>query len=314
MRAIFQTTYGGTDVLQDGEVDDPKVGPDTVLVDVHAAGVNAVDTKIRAGHLQGAFEHVLPLVLGWDVSGVVSAVGPAVTTYAPGDEVIGYVRKDFVQGGTYAEQVAAWERHLARRPASVDHATAAALPLAGLTALQALEAAEVSSGDTVLVHAGAGGVGSFAVQLAAARGARVLATAGVDNHDHLRELGAEPLEYGAGLADRVREAATDGPDGPNGVDAALDLVGGDSIEVSAQVVGDRARSVSVVDPVAIAEQGGRYVFVRPATAQLEHLAALVDQRVLRVPVSGRFPLSDVASAHQRVEQGHVRGKLVLEVA
>ena len=305
MRAAHITSYGGTEVLQVGELPDPVVGPDSVLVRVRAAGINPVDHKIRAGYLDGAFPSAFPLVLGWDVAGVVEQVGPGVTEHAVGDEVIGYVRKDHVQHGTYAELVAGTPRHFAPKPSSASFDEAAGLPLAGLTALQSLEAAGVGRGDAVLVHAAAGGVGTFAVQLAAARGARVLGTASEGNHEYLRSLGAEPLVYGEGLAGRVRELAA----GP--VDVAIDLVGGEALDVSFDLVGDAARVVSVTDAATVLERGGRYVFVRPDAAQLGALSRLVDDGTLRVEVSARFGLDDVAQAHALLEQGHVRGKVVL---
>lgn len=304
MRAAYITSYGGTDVLQVGELPDPVVGPDSVLVRVRATSINPVDHKIRAGYLDGAFPSAFPMVLGWDVAGVVEQVGPAVTEHAVGDEVIGYVRKDHVQHGTYAELVTGTPRHLAPKPSSVSFDEAAGIPLAGLTALQTVEAAGVGKGDVVLVHAAAGGVGSFAVQLAAARGARVLGTASESNHDYLRSLGAEPLVYGEGLADRVRELAG------GEVDVALDYIGGDALDVSFDLVRDASRVVSVIDP-SLLERGGRYVFVRPDAAQLGELSRLVDDGTLRVEIAARFGLDDVAKAHALLEEGHVRGKVVL---
>ena len=291
VRAVYLESFGGPDVLRVGERPTPLVGPDTVLVRVQAAGVNPVDWKIREGHLQGAFPHVLPVVPGWDVAG---------------DDVIGYVRKDVVSEDTYAELVSASERHLALRPPSVDVVQAGALPLAGLTALQSLDAVRVGAGDTVLVHAAAGGVGAFAVQLAAARGARVIGTASERNHDFLRSLGAEPVLYGERLVDAVQALA------PDGVDAAVDYVGGEAIAQSAKLVRDPARSASNVDP-AVAESGGTYCFVRPDALQLAQLVAMVDEGSLRVHVQQAFPLEQVADAHRLLEQGHVRGKLVLTV-
>src|ERR1700754_3431696 len=194
MKAVALTEYGGPEVLSVRDLPEPLVGPDTVLIEVRAAGVNPVDWKIRQGYLQGAFPHHLPLIPGWDVAGVVKATGPAVTAYRAGDEVIGYARKDHVQHGTYAELVSAPDRVLAPKPHTIDFDHAAGLPLAGLTALQALRAVEVGTGDVVLVHAAAGGVGHLAVQIARELGAaRVIGTASERNHDFLRELGAEPV-------------------------------------------------------------------------------------------------------------------------
>src|SRR3954454_19015190 len=180
--------YGGPDVLKLAtDAPEPKVGPDFVLVRTKAVGVNPVDWKIRQGRLDGLFQTDFPVVPGWDVAGVVERVGPAVSEFCPGDEVIGYVREDHVGRGTYAELVAAPVRTLGRKPARLSWAEAAGLPLAGLTAHQALtKALTINDDDTVLIHNAAGGVGTFAVQIARVKGARVIGTAGPHNHDHLR--------------------------------------------------------------------------------------------------------------------------------
>ena len=224
---------------------------------VRAAGVNPVDAKIRAGYLAGAFPSAFPLVPGWDVAGVVESTGPAVTEFAWGTEVVGYVRKDHIQHGTYAELVAAPIRAVAPKPSSASFVEAAGLPLTGLTAHQALDAAAVGPGDTVLVHAAAGGVGTMAVQLARLRGAHVVGTASEANHEFLRGLGAEPVTYGAGLITRVGKAA------PAGVDAVIDLIGGEALELSFALVADPARVVSIVDAHDGARQRGA-LCVRPS--------------------------------------------------
>ncbi|KOV26139.1 alcohol dehydrogenase [Streptomyces sp. XY431] len=304
MKAIAIHRYGGPEVVEYTDLPDPKVGPDSVLVQVRAAGVNPVDWKVREGLLDGLLDAHFPLVMGWDAAGVVRAVGGGVTEFAPGDEVYGYVRKDAVEHGTYAELVAAPVRTLARKPAALDWAQAGGLPLAGLTALQSLRAVGTGPGDTVLVHAAAGGVGHLAVQIARALGARVIGTAGERNHAYLRELGAEPVRYGEGLAERVRELA------PAGVDAALDLVGGDAVEVSAGLVADPARIASVAD-FGVKARGGRYVWVRPDAAGLAELAALADAGRLTVTVASTFPLAQAASAQALSAEGRTRGKIVL---
>ncbi|HEY8371870.1 MAG TPA: NADP-dependent oxidoreductase [Pseudonocardiaceae bacterium] len=308
MRAVVLREFGGPEVLSVEELPTPPTGPDMVLVRAEAAAVNPVDWKIRRGYLTGAYPHHFPLVPGWDVAGVVEAVGPAVTEFAPGDPVLGYVRRDEVQHGTYAELVPAPIRTLARRPEGLDAVTAAAVPLAGLTAHQALDAIGVGEGDTVLVHSAAGGVGSFAVQLARLRGARVIGTCGERNDDYLRELGVEPVRYGEGLAARVRELA------PEGVDAVVDLRGPDALATTPEVLRTPGRVVSIVDAGAVKELGGRYVFVRPNPEQLAELARLVADGKLRVEISERFPLERAADAHRRSEEGHVRGKIVIEIA
>ncbi|WP_329494668.1 NADP-dependent oxidoreductase [Kitasatospora herbaricolor] len=307
MKAIAIRQYGGPEVVEWTDLPDPKVGPDSVLVQVRAAGVNPVDWKVREGRLDGTFDVRFPLIPGWDVAGVVRAVGGAVTEFAPGDEVIGYVRKDSVEHGTYAELVAAPVRTLARKPAALDWAQAGGLPLAGLTAYQSLvKALRIKAGETVLVHAAAGGVGHLAVQIARALGARVIGTAGPRNHAYLRELGADPVAYGDGLAERVRELA------PQGVDAALDLVGGDAVEVSAGLVADPARIASVADYGVVA-RGGHYVWGRPDTADLTALAELADEGRLTVTVACTLPLAHAASAQALSAEGRTRGKIVLLV-
>ncbi|MGJ7440033.1 NADP-dependent oxidoreductase [Aquipuribacter sp. MA13-6] len=310
MRAVFYSEYGDSHVLQVGDLPDPVTGPDDLVVRVAAAGVNPVDWKIRAGYLDGAFPSGFPIVPGWDVAGTVEAVGPAVTSYAVGDRVLGYARKDHVQHGTTAELVRVAERHLAPLPDGVDLTVAAAIPLVGLTALQAVEAAGVGADDTVLVHAAAGGVGAFAVQLARLRGARVVGTASEGNHEYLRSIGAEPVTYGDGLADRVRALLDGSP-----VTAALDFVGGDeAVAVSFELVADPARVVTVTDGAPVLERGGRYVFVRPDSAQLATLAGLVADGSVQVEVSRTFGLDEVAAAHDLSAQGHGRGKVVVTIA
>lgn len=307
MRAAVYEQYGDADVIEVREVADPPVGPDVVLVRVHATSVNPVDWKIRQGHLQGAFPHHLPIVPGWDVAGVVEAVGPAVRSgLQPGDPVWGYVRRDDVHAGTAAELVPAPERTVARKPEDLSFAEAAAVPLAGLTAYQAVvEALEVGAGDRVLVHAAAGGVGQFAVQIALSRGATVLGTASPRNHDHLRALGvAEVLDHHAGpISAQLSEP----------VDAVLDLVGGDALADAPQQVRDRARVVSVVDP-AVLEAGGRYVFVRPEREHLDALRDLVDRGRLQVDLAATYPLEQLADAHRASEQGRTRGKIAVTIS
>ncbi|ANZ15433.1 NADP-dependent oxidoreductase [Streptomyces noursei] len=306
MKAITTSSYGGPEVLTYSEQPDPKVGPDSVLIRVRAAGVNPVDWKIVAGYLDGMMHAHFPLIPGWDVAGVVEAVGADATEYAVGDEVIGYVRKDEVQHGTYAELVAAPVRTLARKPATLDWRQSAGLPLAGLTAYQSLKRARTKAGDLVLVHAAAGGVGSLAVQIAVAEGARVIGTASERNHDFLRSLGAEPVTYGGGLADRVRALA------PEGVDVALDFVGGGAVDVSQEVLRDRSRVVSIADG-EVRAKGGHMVWVRPDPADLTALAILADAGKLTVPVDTALPLEEAAEAFRLSMAGRTRGKIVLEV-
>jgi NADPH:quinone reductase-like Zn-dependent oxidoreductase len=304
MRGAAYDRFGDESVLEIRDnLPEPPVGPDTVLVRVHAAGVNPVDMGIRAGRLAGAYPHHFPITPGWDVAGVVEAVGPAIVHFKAGDEVFGYVRRDDVQWGTAAELVPAPQRCLAHKPQSLSFAEAGALPLAGLTAYQALtEALDVQEGDRVLVHRAAGGVGFNAVQIAVALGAHVIGTASPRNHGFLRDAGAaEVLDYNAGpISGQLSEP----------VDAVLDLVGGDALADAPNQVRDRARIASVVDP-AVNEMGGRYVFVRPDQHDLEELGRMADAGQLRVPIAKAFPLEQIADAQRLVAGGHVRGKVVV---
>ncbi|MFF1689008.1 MULTISPECIES: NADP-dependent oxidoreductase [unclassified Streptomyces] len=307
MKAISYSGYGGPEVLEYGEVRDPKVGPDSVLVKIRAAAVNPVDWQAREGYLAPALDAVFPVIPGWDVSGVVVQPGASVTEFATGDEVIGYVREDFLSRGTFAEYVAAPVRTLARKPRNLSYEEAAGLPLAGLTAYQVLTGAlAVQEGDVVLVHAAAGGVGSIAVQLARHFGARVIGTASERNHDFLRELGVEPVTYGEGLTERVRALA------PEGLDAAFDTVGGEALKVSADLLAPGGRLASIAD-ASVVDLGGRYVFVRPDAADLARLTDLAEQDVVTVHVDETFPLERTADAHRLSAEGRTRGKIVVTV-
>ncbi|MFF0385845.1 NADP-dependent oxidoreductase [Streptomyces sp. NPDC004286] len=308
MKAISYRRYGGPEVLEYGELPEPKVGPDQVLVRVRAAAVNPVDWKCREGYLDPILNTVFPVITGWDVSGVVVRPGASVVEYAEGDEVMGYVREDLLSLGTFAEYVAAPVRTLARKPAALSFEEAAGLPLAGLTAYQVLvQILKVKRGETVLIHAAAGGVGSLGVQIAAHLGARVIGTASERNHAFVRSLGGEPVSYGEGLAERVRGIA------PEGVDAVFDTVGGETLKVSAQLLAPGGRLASIADP-DVTEYGGRYWFVRPDADDLAKLARLADQGAVSVHVDQTFPLERTAEAQQLSQEGRTRGKIVVTVS
>ncbi len=310
MRGMAYDRFGGPDVLTlRDDLPEPPLGPDTVLVRVHATGVNPVDVGIREGHLAGAYPHHFPIVPGWEMAGVVEAAGPAVTDFAPGDEVFGYVRRDDVQWGTAADLVPAPQRCLAHKPESLSFAEAGALPLAGLTAYQALaEHLDVHEGDRVLITRGAGGVGTFAVQVAVALGAHVVTTASERNHAYLRGLGAaEVYDHADGpISEQLTQP----------VDALFDLVGGDTMRDAISTVrpgGSRGvLMASVVDP-SMRDSYGWYVFVHPDSAGLAELARMADAGQLRVPIAKAFALEDLAEAHRTMAEGHVRGKVVVTV-
>ncbi|MFF0473916.1 NADP-dependent oxidoreductase [Streptomyces sp. NPDC004284] len=306
MRAVVVEQWGGPEKLVEREVERPEPGLNEVLVRVHAAGVNPVDWKTRAS---GGLIAWGPLpAVGWDVSGTVEAVGPGVGIFRPGDEVFGmplFPR----QAGGYAEYVVAPARHLAPKPASLTHVEAAALPLAALTAWQALvDAADVRPGERVLVHAAAGGVGHFAVQIAKARGAYVIGTASAAKHGLLRELGAdEVVDY--------REAPFE--DVVSDVDVVLDGIGGETAERSLKVLRTGGRLITLPGPddVPAAPEGLRaaWVMVEPDHLGLREITALVDGGALRPVVDTVLPLSEAAKAHELGELGRTAGKIVLSV-
>ncbi|SEG90568.1 NADPH:quinone reductase [Thermomonospora echinospora] len=310
MKAIVYSRYGGPEVLEVREVPEPKLGPESVLIDVKTVSVNPVDWQTAAGHLDSRFDVHFPVIPGWDVAGVVARVGPTVTEFTAGDEVIGYVREDSIGRGTYAERVAAPLRTIARKPAGLSWEQAAAVPIAGLTAYQSLvHALRTGPGDTVLIQAAAGGVGSFAVQIGVALGARVIGTASAPNHDYLRRLGAEPVAYGPGLDERVRALA------PHGVTAILDMYGGEALTASLGLLNDasKGRVVSLTND-GVLENGGTFVFARPSATDLQQLSRMVESGVLVPEVSTVMDLTDAAEAFRLSQTGHVRGKIILRVA
>jgi NADPH:quinone reductase-like Zn-dependent oxidoreductase len=305
MSAVRITTHGSPDVMRVESVPRPIAGPGEVLVRVYAAAVNPVDTQIRAE--PSGFAR-LPYVPGFDVSGVVAEIGHGVTGTAIGDSV--FAMLDLDRGGGYAEYAIVKQSELAAKPARVSHAEAASLPLVALTAWQALfETADLQPGQTVLIHAGAGGVGTSAVQLAKWRGARVIATASERNHDFLRSLGADVvIDY---RTQRFEDVARD-------VDVVLDPIGGDTQLRSLGTLRDGGILVSLVGLAREARSPARNVrttgiLVSPNADQLGRIAALVDSGDLRPIVSHRFGLNEVAAAHRQSETGSTRGKIVLEV-
>jgi NADPH:quinone reductase-like Zn-dependent oxidoreductase len=300
VKAVVHHRYGGPEVLEVAELPEPKVNLDGVLVRVRAAALNPADLGVRSGALAGALEAYFPVVPGWDVAGVVERAGPAAPEFTPGDEVIGYVRGEVAhRNGAYAEKVAADVRTLVRKPRGVPWAEAAGLPLAGLTALQALDALAPEPGETLLVHAAAGGVGSLAAQLAVGRGVRVLGTASEPNHGYLRSLGVEPVRYGDGLAARVRALA------PDGVDAVLDTAGRGTLAATPDI-GGRVASITEFDLPGVTP-----VFARLVPGDLRTVAGLAEAGTLRVRVARTFPLEEAAAAQRLLADGHAPGRIVL---
>lgn len=309
---VIAASYGGPEVLS--VVDEPagEPGPGEARIQVRAAGVNPVDYKVYSG-AYGRDPASLPIRPGLEAAGVVAQVGPGATGPAgpvrAGDEVIAYRA-----AGAYASELIVPAQSLVPKPAALDWAQAAGLMLAGVTAWHCLVATDVGDGETVLIHGGAGGVGIMAVQLAAARGATVIATASPARHDFLRKLGAVPVAYGPGLADRVRDLA------PAGIDAALDLVGTDeAVDVSLDLVADKARIATIAAFGRAGQAGIKALGGGPGadpgteirTAARLDLARLAGQGKLLVVVGETFPLAKAADAHRAIMTGHTTGKIAL---
>ena len=317
MRAMVIPEFGSPDLFEARDVERPEPGPGEVLVRVIAAGTNPVDAKFRSSGDAMGLE--TPIILGLDVSGVVEEVGPGVTDLAPGDEV--YYTPE-VSGprsnASYAEYNVAPADIVAKKPASLSHEEAAAVPLAGGTAYEAIvRRLAMRVGETILIHGGAGGVGSFAVQIAKASGARVLASAGTHNQDTLRELGVDvPIDY---TSEDVFEVALDDTAGA-GVDAVFDTVGGDLIARSIQATRVFGRLASIISLQGDLTPGYRLnqtfngVFLLRERARLDEMTRLIERRQMRPLVDEVLPLDQVAKAHERLESGHGRGKVVLRVA
>ena len=309
MRAITQDEYGGPEVLHEAQLDKPEPGPSDVLIRVRAAGVNPTDWKHRAG--PGLLREP-PRILGWDVSGVVEAVGIGVTLHKPGDEVFGML--PYPLGvGSHAEFVTGPARAFASKPAGVDHVQAGAIPLAALTAWQALnDTADLQAGQRVLIHAAAGGVGHLAVQIAKAKGAHVIATASKAKHEFLAGLGVDEL---------IDYNSTDFAEALEDVDVVLDTIAADYRSRSLQVLRKGGILVSILpyDREALAAEAeelgvrAELMLVEADHAGMEAVRELVEAGKLRAEIAATFPLADAAKAHAQGETGRTKGKLVLTI-
>jgi NADPH:quinone reductase-like Zn-dependent oxidoreductase len=304
MKAIVFDDFGGPEVLRQAQVPVPEPGPQQVRIRVRAAGVNAMDVKVRAGQMRPNLPAALPSIPGFEAAGVIDALGPEVSGFAAGDEVFGWTK-----GGAYGEYSIATT--FAAKPAALTWAQAVALPVAGETAERVLRQLEVARGETLLIHGAAGAVGTIAVQLAVARGARVIGTASEANRKYLESLGAVPTLYGPGLVDRVNALA------PQGVDAVFDVAGKGALADSVALRGGPTRIVTIADFAGAKEFGVPFSSGGPDSPRspefLASLAALAADGRLTTTISASFPLEDAAAAHRYSEAGHGQGKLVLTV-
>ena len=299
MKALQYSEYGDPDVLKVVDVEEPHAGPGQIRIAVKAVGINPVDWKGRSGR----FKSPLPAITGSDVSGVVDEVGEGVSDVFIGDEVFGFA----LSGG--AAQYALL-KNFAAKPADMSFEEAAGIPVPAETAVRVLELLDLTPGQTLLINAAAGGVGSAAVQIARARGLTVIGTASPVNHEYLRSLGATPTTYGQGLPARVKELA------PQGVDAAMDASGRGALPDLIEISGDAAKVITIADPQA-EQYGVWYASGRGGGDRAYHAlpeaVELWKQGKFSMPVAQTFSLKDGPQAHRISEEGHVRGKLVLLV-
>ncbi|MFG3366792.1 NADP-dependent oxidoreductase [Streptomyces sp. NPDC090032] len=299
MKAVRFSRFGGPEVLEIVDLPDPHPGPGQVRIAVRAAGINASDWKKR----RGLMDEELPQTLGYEAAGVVDELGEGAQDVAVGDLVFGFS----AEGAAQAELTVL--SHYAPIPPLLDFSAAAALPAAIETAMRAIDQLGVAKGSTLLINGASGSVGSAAVQLAVARGARVIGTAGPANHDYLRSLGAEPVAYGEGLVDRVRALA------PDGVDLALDVAGSGALPELIELAGGPEHVVTIADFAGAQEHGVR--FSRGDSGRALHvlgeIGELIESGRYSLPAVQTFPLAEIAEAHRVGEDGHVRGKLVLVV-
>jgi NADPH:quinone reductase-like Zn-dependent oxidoreductase len=301
-KAVRFDRYGGIDVLQVVEVPRPVPGPGQVLVRVKAAGINPGEAKIREGLLHARWPATFPSGEGTDLAGVVAVTGPGVTGFSAGDEVIGYTD----DRASHAEYVVVGAGNLTAKPAGVPWEQAGALPVAGFTAYAAVRAVALAPGDTVAVSGAAGGVGSITVQLARRAGATVIGVAGEANHGWLAGHGVIPVTYGDGVAGRIRQAATK-------VDAFIDTFGGDYVQLALELGVEPSRIDTIANFDAVQRYGVRAEgnAAGASASVLAELAGLIAAGQLEMPVAGVFPLDKVQDAYRRLEQGHIRGKIVL---
>ncbi len=305
MKAMIYRQYGGPEVLELAEVPEPKLSQTNILIRVKTAALNPADLALQAGFGDSIMDAWFPVIPGWDVAGVVEQAGAGVTEFAAGEEVIGFVREEILHHGTYAEKIAVPASTLVRKPRNATWAQAAGLPLAGLTAYQAIvHTLKLTGGETVLIHGASGGVGSLAAQIAVQQGARVIGSGSTANHRYLRSIAVEPVFYGDHLARDVRAIV------PGGVDAVFDCVGRGVLALNPQLGRAGLRACSIADSAP----GVTTVFARMDHADLLRLADLVEAGRLTVPIAATYPLKDAAMAQMALQNGGKGpGKIVLEV-
>lgn len=311
MRAAKYSEFKGPKGIEVGKMEVPELKEGEILVRVQAAGVNPVDAVITKGYYKGMMPHSFPVIPGWDFAGIVENRGHAARRFEVGDEVFAYARRPEVKWGTFAEYIVIPDSYVAKRPKNISVEAAAAIPLAGLTAYQSLyQNGNLTEGQKLLIIGASGGVGSFGIQLAKAKGAEVIGVASSKNHDYMKSLGADhTIDYkDRDIGEAVKEIY------PGGVDLIFDCTSGESLEQGLKSLKDSGKLVSILN------QGDdldpkidfRFVFVEPNALQLEHLRQLVEEGKISVQVSSQYALEEVVKALEQIETLHTTGKIVIK--
>ena len=311
MKSAYIKQFGGPEVLKFGDLTKPIPKENEVLIKVSHAGVNPVDWKIRDGALKDVFDIEFPLIPGWDLSGVIEEVNDPTSDLKVGDEVYAYCRKPKVKWGTYCEYTTFPAKDVVKKPDSLSLAEAAAIPLVGLTAWQALfDFADLQAGQTILIHAGAGGVGGMAIQFAKSKGAKVITTASASKHPYVKKMGADiAIDY-------RNEEFTEVLDEP--VDVIFDCVGGETLQKSYSCVKKGGVLVTICDPITEKdglEYGIRtaWMLVEPNGSELKQIATLFDEGKISTPKIEEYLLSEANVAQEKSKEGHTTGKIVLKI-
>lgn len=315
MKAIFYEKYGKSDVLKLGELSTPSPADNEVLIQLEYTSVNPVDIKIREGYLKDRIPNQFPIIPGWDAAGSITAIGREVNQMQVGDQVYAYCRKPTIQWGTYAEYVSIEAAHVALKPKKLSFAQAAVIPLVGLTAWQALfDTGKLKSGERILIHAGAGGVGSMAIQFAKNIGAKVITTCRQKHQDYVRTLGAdEVIDYSQeDFVEKIKNKH------PQGIDLVFDTVGGETFQKSIQVLKAGGRLISLIEKMSDQEAHEKaiqaaYLFVSPSGHELKCIAELIDSDKVQPPKIEEFSLSEAAQAQDKLQNSSHEGKIAIKI-
>ncbi len=316
MKAVVIESFGDVEKLHLEDIPTPQPTDNEVQIQIRYTSVNPVDWKIREGYLKNRLPHEFPLIPGWDASGVVALVGKNVKNFKKGDEVFAYCRKPVVKWGTYAEYICFDANNVALKPKNITFAQAAAIPLVGLTAWQALfDYAKLKRNESILIHAGAGGVGNFAIELAKNAGAKVYTTARKENHAYVKQLGADiAIDYQTqNFAAEIKKLV------PQGLDVVFDMLGGEILQQSIELLKPQGRLISIyeqMDPNLAKKKNIQfsYVFVAPNGGELKQIADLISAGKVPIPHIEEMKLEEAAQAQEKIRQGHTRGKIVLKIS